>query len=178
MTDAELVDGILRREGDQYTDRPADRGGPTKYGITLGTLSAWRGAQASAADVQQLTRGEAAAIYQDRYVSPWAWVPEDRVRQVLVDWSVTSGPDRAARALQGAVGCAPDGKVGPATRSATRAALASDAGRVLKDLVSARVLFLAHAAVADRATAQFMQEHPESQLHNLTGWLARALALL
>lgn len=30
--------GLVREEGSQYTNRPNDKGGPTKYGITLATL--------------------------------------------------------------------------------------------------------------------------------------------
>nr|WP_222532573.1 glycosyl hydrolase 108 family protein [Azospirillum sp. 412522] len=38
-----IIDTILRREGwPRYTDRPSDRGGPTKGGITLATLTNWR----------------------------------------------------------------------------------------------------------------------------------------
>ena len=37
MTDDDIIDGIIRREGSTYTNDPADPGGPTKYGITLAT---------------------------------------------------------------------------------------------------------------------------------------------
>ena len=34
MTVDQMIDDILRREGG-YVNHPADKGGPTKYGITL-----------------------------------------------------------------------------------------------------------------------------------------------
>lgn len=34
----EMIDAIIRREGG-YVNHPADRGGPTRYGITMATLS-------------------------------------------------------------------------------------------------------------------------------------------
>ena len=36
-----IIDGLIVAEGG-YVDHPADRGGPTKYGITRKTLAAWR----------------------------------------------------------------------------------------------------------------------------------------
>ena len=40
----DCLEKILEREGwPKYTDHPDDRGGPTKGGITLGTLRSWRG---------------------------------------------------------------------------------------------------------------------------------------
>lgn len=179
MTDLELVDAIIRREGgDQYTDRPADRGGPTRYGITLDTLSRWRGRACAAPDLVALSRDEAVDLYRTMFVAPWSWVADDRLREVLADWSVTSGVSRAATALQRAVGASPDGRVGPATREATTARLAAVGARLATELTAARVVFMAHAATRDAATLAFMLEHPESQLHNLNGWLARALSLL
>ena len=38
MTDAELVDEIIRREGhSRFADHPDNKWGPTKFGITLKT---------------------------------------------------------------------------------------------------------------------------------------------
>ena len=45
-----LIAELIQREGG-YVDDPDDRGGPTKYGITLATLQAWRHTPVSAADV-------------------------------------------------------------------------------------------------------------------------------
>jgi lysozyme family protein len=57
---------LLKHEGG-YVDHPSDPGGATKYGITIGTLKAWRGKAVTKADVKALTKAEAAAIYRARY---------------------------------------------------------------------------------------------------------------
>ena len=61
----QILDDILRREGG-YVNHPADRGGPTNFGITAQTLGSWRklGRPATAAEVQALTEPEARAIYR------------------------------------------------------------------------------------------------------------------
>lgn len=59
----EIIDGILKREGDAYTNNPLDRGGPTKFGVTQAVARAF-GYQG---DMRDLTIGIARAIYIDRY---------------------------------------------------------------------------------------------------------------
>ncbi len=65
-TVTQLIDDIIRREGG-YVNHPADKGGPTNWGITQATLASWRGHSVSAADVQALTQDEARSIYLKRY---------------------------------------------------------------------------------------------------------------
>lgn len=66
----QILDDILRREGG-YVNHPADRGGPTNFGITAQTLGNWRklGRPATATEVQALTENEASAIYRQQYIS-------------------------------------------------------------------------------------------------------------
>jgi ferredoxin-NADP reductase len=66
----QILDDILRREGG-YVNHPADRGGPTNFGITAQTLGSWRklGRPATAAEVQALTEPEARAIYRQQYIT-------------------------------------------------------------------------------------------------------------
>ena len=106
----EAIDFILVHEGgDKYTNHPKDRGGPTKFGITLATLSAWRGRKCSAADVKALNKSEACEIYRARY---WDRARCDEIRSQLVankifDMSVNFGVmrrgDDAAEITQRAV---------------------------------------------------------------------------
>ena len=121
-----IIDGILRREGG-WVDHPADRGGPTKYGITLRTLSRWRGSRAVAEDVRSLTRGQARRIYRHLYIEKPGFdrIEDPRLRALAVDCAVHHGVSRAARWLQRAAGVKRDGRCGPLTLGAVNAAPAS-----------------------------------------------------
>jgi lysozyme family protein len=57
---------LLRHEGG-YVDHPRDPGGATNMGVTIGTLAEWRGKPVTRADVRNLSRKEAAAIYRKKY---------------------------------------------------------------------------------------------------------------
>jgi len=91
-----------------YVDDPADRGGPTKYGITLPTLAEQRGRPVTKADLIALTCDEAAVVYRDLY---WAKIQGDDlpsgVDYAVFDAAVHSGPRQAARWLQDALGGSP-----------------------------------------------------------------------
>lgn len=109
---------IFKHEGG-YVDHPRDPGGATNMGITHATLSAYRGKKVTKADVKALTRAEAEAIYRKNY---WNAVGGDRLHAgvdlAVMDYGVNSGPSRAAKALQralGFTGTLVDGKVGPRT---------------------------------------------------------------
>ena len=109
---------IFKHEGG-YVDHPRDPGGATNMGITHATLAAYRGKKVTKADVKALTRAEAEAIYRKNY---WNKVRGDElfagVDLAVMDYGVNSGPSRAGKALQralGMTGAAVDGKVGPRT---------------------------------------------------------------
>lgn len=108
----------LKYEGG-YVDHPADPGGATNLGITQKTLSAWRGYGVSKAEVRALGKPEAGQIYRKQY---WDTVRADAlpagVDLVVFDFAVNSGPARAAKALQRALGVDPDGVVGTVTLDA------------------------------------------------------------
>jgi len=102
-----ILDEIIRREGG-YVNHPADRGGPTKFGITAQTLGAWRklGRAATAAEVQALTENEARAIYRQQYITGPGLdvITHPGLLHLLVDSGVHSGPKRAVQWLQSALG--------------------------------------------------------------------------
>jgi len=115
---------VLQAEGSgTYTNDPRDRGGPTKFGVTLKALSAYRGAPCVAGDVQALTEDEALALYRRDYWHPIAGdqLPAG-VNLVAFDCAVNQGPGHAARWLQAAAGVPADGQVGPLTIAAVEAA--------------------------------------------------------
>jgi lysozyme family protein len=113
---------VLKHEGG-WSDHPSDPGGATNLGVTLATLTEWRGKPVTKADVKALTVDEASAIYRAKY---WTVAGCDRLPagldMIVFDMAVNSGPARAVRTLQGVLGVAPDGIVGPKTLAAARAA--------------------------------------------------------
>lgn len=102
----QIIDGVIRREGG-YVDNPDDKGGPTKYGVTLATLSKYRGMHCTADDVRALKLEEAFNILTQLYVRDPNF---DRVVGVdemvgaeLVDTGINMGQTVAATYLQRAL---------------------------------------------------------------------------
>lgn len=112
-----MITHVIEREGG-YVNNASDRGGPTKYGITLATLYEWRKAPVSVYDVQQLTIEEAARIYRKRYFEEpgISAVTNPPVLEALFDYGINSGPPAAVKALQRALDVPADGVIGPITR--------------------------------------------------------------
>jgi len=111
---------VLRHEGG-YVDHPADPGGPTNLGVTIGTLSDWLGRPATRAEVKSLTVPAVAPIYRRKY---WDKVKGDDlpagVDYCVFDAAVNSGPGRAIKWLQRACSVTTDGVIGPLTLKAAR----------------------------------------------------------
>ena len=137
---ADCLAELLRQEGG-YVDNPADPGGATNLGITLATLSDWRGRPVTKQEVRDLTKSEAGAIYRARY---WNVVRADSLPPGLdlavFDFAVNSGPARAVKTLQAVVGAAQDGAVGPITLAAI--ARASGTVKIITELSDARMRYL------------------------------------
>jgi len=124
VTSRELFDRaievVLAHEGDAYTDNPADRGGPTKFGIA----QRWN----PDLDVESLTRAQAIEIYWQRYWfgHRYEFLPEAVAIKVF-DLAVNLGTKTAVTCLQRALhACslkvAIDGSLGPETCGAARKA--------------------------------------------------------
>jgi lysozyme family protein len=106
---------VLRHEGG-WSDHPRDPGGATMKGITLATFRAARGAERTKAELRAISDADVEDIYRQRY---WLAVRGDDlpagVDHAVFDAAVNSGPGRAARWLQQALGVWPDGAIGPKT---------------------------------------------------------------
>ncbi|AVO39677.1 hypothetical protein C6Y53_06425 [Pukyongiella litopenaei] len=113
----------MRKWEGGYVDHPRDPGGATNYGITIGTLRAWRKGPVSKADVRNLTLHEAGEIYRANY---WRVLKGDELPAgldlVAFDAGVNSGPRRGAQWLQRGLGVSADGVIGRQTKAAARAA--------------------------------------------------------
>ena len=125
---AAVVWVISNEGGSLFTDAPLDRGGPTKYGVTLATLSIARKRPCTASDVRLMGLAEAEEIYRAHYWSPLGLggLVDAAVATASLDAAVLCGPEVAAKALQRAVGAEPDGCVGPLTLAAANAAVPAE----------------------------------------------------
>lgn len=114
-----IIDGVIRREGG-FVDHPADRGGPTNYGITQASWSAYSGRQATADDMRRITIDQARVFYRHEYVvrPRFAEIRDPHLRELVVDAGVHHGQRHAAKWLQWAAGVTQDGIVGPVTLAA------------------------------------------------------------
>lgn len=132
-----IIDSILAREGG-FVDHPADRGGATNYGITLGTLKAWRKRAVTADDIRALTETEARAIYRSEYIDRpgFRTIENGKVRALVVDCAVNHGPKNAVKLLQLAARVFPDGIMGPQTEAAVNR---MDTAVMYRRLCAARV---------------------------------------
>lgn len=116
--DAEILGRVLGVE-QGFVDNPADRGGPTKWGVTLGLLADLRPG-ASRSDVLALSQGEARDILQSQFIvhPGFSVILNPVLRWVVVDAAVNHGPLQAKRLLQRAMGVKDDGVLGPQTLNA------------------------------------------------------------
>jgi lysozyme family protein len=130
---------VLAHEGG-YVDDPADPGGATKLGVTIGTLSLWLGRPATKAEVKALTVATVAPIYRRNY---WDAVQADALPPglgyALFDFAVNSGKKRAVIGLQRALKIADDGALGPLTLAAVATHKPAD---LIDALCDGRLAFL------------------------------------
>ena len=174
-----LVDALIEREGG-YVNHPADKGGPTCFGITEGVARAqgYRGA------MRQLPRTEAAAIYKRLY---WlrprfdqVAIRSERVAGELFDTGVNMGPSVAATFLQRALTAlnrngtdyldlTPDGRIGEVTLGALDAFL-----RIRGLTGGEKVLLRALEALQGERYLRLAERRPANEAF-LYGWLANRI---
>jgi lysozyme family protein len=175
----QLIDELIEREGD-YVHHSADRGGPTRFGITETVARAHGYAGAMA----KLPHDEAAAIYRRLY---WLRPRFDqvaertpRVAAELFDTGANMGPAVAATFLQRALTAlnrggkdypdlVPDGRVGPATIAALDAFLEARGKRG-----GETVLLRALEALQGERYLRLAEKRPANEAF-LYGWLANRI---
>ena len=174
-----LIEELIGREGG-FSSHPADRGGPTMYGITEAVARA----HGFAGDMRKLPRDEAAAIYQRLY---WLRPRFDQVAQraprvaaELFDTGANMGPSVATTFLQRALTAlnrngkdyadlTPDGRVGPMTLGALDAFLAARGKRG-----GETVLLRALEALQGERYLRLAEKRPANEAF-LYGWLANRI---
>lgn len=174
-----LIPEVIDREGG-YVSHPADRGGPTRYGITEAVARA----NGYAGDMRALPRETAVAIYRRLY---WQRPGYDRVGEKaprlaaeLFDTAVNMGPETATGFLQRALNAlnrngrdygdiAVDRRIGPATLAALAGFLKArgDGGET--------VLLKAIEALQGERYVRLVEQRPANEAF-LYGWLANRLS--
>ena len=174
-----LIEALLDREGG-YVDNPADKGGPTCFGITEAVARA----HGYAGPMRQLPREQAAAIYRRLYwlrprldeIAVRSW----RVAAELFDTGVNMGPAVAITFLQRALTAlnrnatdypdlTPDGRVGPATLAALDAFL-----RIRGRTSGETVLLRALEALQGERYVRLAERRPANEAF-LYGWLVNRI---
>jgi lysozyme family protein len=173
-----LIDAVIDREGD-YVSHPADRGGPTRWGITAPVARA----QGYAGDMRRLPRDTAADIYRRIY---WCAPGFDqiagrapRIAAELFDTGVNMGTATAIGFLQRALNAlnrgardfpdiAVDRRIGPATLHALDGLLRAR-GRQAETVLLRAI----EALQGERYIA--LAERRPSQEAFLYGWLANRI---
>lgn len=176
---ARLISALVEREGG-FVDRPADRGGATRFGITEAVARA----QGYAGPMRALPRQEAEAIYRRLY---WSRPRLDAIAErspavaaELFDTGVNMGPAVAVTFLQRALTAlnrngrdypdlVPDGRVGAATLAALDAFLA-----VRGETPGETVLLRALEALQGERYLRLAERRPANEAF-LYGWLANRM---
>jgi len=158
---ADALQFVLRVEGGFYPgDKPADPN-PTMYGITERVYHVWRRRNDMPPRlVKDISEDELWLIFYSWYWQPiWGAKLPHRLAVALFDMAVNSGPRAAVGTLQGVVGTATDGIMGPKTLAAV---LAANQATLAEDFLWARVAFYRKTVQANIV-----------KLPVLPGWLAR-----
>ena len=168
-----MIDAILAKEGG-YVNHPADRGGPTNYGITQKTLSRYLEVVVTADMVKAMDIETARDIYElNYYRKPRIDKLPDALQRFFFESAVNHGPRRAIKFLQEVcndAGFGPlsvDGLMGPKTKAQAFACLEALDEWMLVALVEERQMFYVEIVTND-----------DTQLAFLKGWLARARSFL
>ena len=177
-----MVDALIDREGG-YVNHPADKGGPTCFGISEAVARA----HGYAGAMQSLPRDEAAAIYRRLY---WLRPRFDEVAKrsgrtaaEQFDTGVNMGPSVAATFLQRALTAlnrngkdyadlTPDGRIGPLTLHALDTFMTvrgKDGGET--------VLMRALEALQGERYLRLAERRPANEAF-LYGWLANRIGTI
>ncbi len=174
----QLIDAVIYREGG-YSDHPADRGGPTRWGITQATarLHGYDG------DMRHLPRTTAVSIYRRQ---SWQRPGFDRVAEraptlaaEMFDTGVNMGPAVATGFLQRVLNALNrgardypdiivDGRIGPRTLAAL------DGFLRVRERTGEGVLLKAVEALQGERYLQLAERRPANEAF-LYGWLANRI---
>lgn len=157
-----FIEQIIEREGSRYTDHPADKGGPTKFGVTLEAYQNYLGDPTADANcVRGLQEDVARRILIEGYFNGFGFerIENEMAYGFILDCSVNHGQKGAVLILQRAVGTKQDGSLGPIT---ARAVNKQTHEEIMSNLIRERGRWFANIV-----------ERDASQIVFIEGWLSR-----
>ena len=129
---------ILSWEGGFVND-PADAGGATNKGVTIGTFRQVFGKDKTVADLKVMTDAQWHTIFKRYYWDKWKadQILDQSIANTVVDWVWASGQYGITN-VQKLLGVAADGVVGPKTIAALNS---KDAKKLFRDIYAARLSY-------------------------------------
>jgi lysozyme family protein len=111
----ECLELVLKSEGG-WVNNPQDPGGETNLGVTKRVWEEYVGHLVDS--LKKLTKEDVAPLYEQKYWRPcYGEVLPRGLDFVVFSMGVNAGTGRSVKLLQSAIGCVPDGIIGPKTRS-------------------------------------------------------------
>jgi len=160
-----LLDDIIKKEGG-YSNRRADKGGPTNFGITITTFCR-NIKDATLEDLKEMSVDTAKYIYKkEYYFRPNINSLPLSLQPVVFDMAVNSGPEKSIKLLQkalverGFVVGEIDGIIGKRTISAAEQAACAG---LINAIVDKRIDFYHRLCASNPSQREFLK-----------GWLNRA----
>jgi len=110
----ECLDLLLKSEGG-WVNHPSDPGGETNLGVTKRVWEEYLGHPVES--LKKLTKEDVAPLYELKYWRPcYCEVLPRGLDFAVFSMGVNAGTGRSIKLLQQAIGCVPDGVIGPRTR--------------------------------------------------------------
>ena len=135
----DALKAILHHEGG-FVNHPKDPGGMTNLGVTKRVWEEWVGHEVDEKAMRALTPETVGPMYKTKY---WDKIRGDDlptgVDYAVFDAAINSGPGRAAKWLQTAVGAVPDGAIGAGTLAKVGA---MDAKSIIEKYQETRLAFM------------------------------------
>ena len=129
----ECLDLVLKSEGG-WVNHPSDPGGETNLGVTKRVWIEYVGHPVES--LKKLTKEDVAPLYELKYWRPcYCEVLPRGLDFVVFSMGVNAGPGRSVKLLQSAIGCVPDGVIGPRTRELISSSNGAD---IIKKFSTAR----------------------------------------
>lgn len=170
----QMIEDILAREGG-YVNDPADAGGATNFGVTIGTYSRYLGYKASIAQVKAMSQDVARDIYKRNYFEkPRLHMLHGAIQAQMFDCAINHGAKNPIKWLQKITNQALDARLKMDGMIGTKTATA------VNEFVELAGSKIANNAMVEERVEFYLRliERKPSQIKFRRGWMRRAKEFL